>query len=376
MKRARLLLLPLIALLSATAAGCSRLPFPGPLPENLSAERIARIDEGSPFAVSPDGEVAAFVDAGLKLLRIATGERVTLSPKVPQQMAWSPGGGTLAVSYGGGERSTLVTYDRRGVRTAEAEAEGTVTDLAWRSEKELLAGAFVMARYRFGSNYKSVIHSWQPGVSAPAGTPLRDTTLRLKTTARWQPLLERGPMLDLDGGAGLILYMHPYDPPLFTPYYRLVLRELATGREMEIATLGLNAGGGRFSGDGETVLHGDGMARTTVYNPWTEETIGSLTGSGRDLALSPVGSYWFGDGALHLGDPVVATLSPGSRARFSADGKGVFVAAGTALYRLSGLRPERAAPRPEKVRQLRSWRIEGLISAKEYREAAERMKLP
>ncbi len=381
MKNVRPYFVLLTAVFSMVAAGCSGLPIAGPLPDSLAAEKIASVDaSSSAFAISPDGKAAAFVDSGLKLLLVATGERVAVSPKSPRELAWSPGGDILAATYGSGEKSSIVTYDRHGVRTAETEVEGVVTDLAWLSERELIAGALLVTRYKFGSNYKSIIQRWQPGVSAPVGTPLRDTTLQLKTTARWQALLDRGPMLDLSGSAGYILYLHPYDPPLLTPYYRLILRELATGREMEIATQGLSASGGRFSADGDTIHYGDGMARTTVYDPWTGETLGSRKNSGKNLALSPVGGYWFADGVLSVGDSPVVSLTPGAVARFSPDGRELFVAGGGILFRLSGLHPDgkgrvTGGP-PEKVRELRSWRIEGLISATEYREAIERLKLP
>lgn len=371
----------LAVVFSVALAGCSGLPITGPLPDSLAAEKIASVDASSTsFAISPDGKAAAFADSGLKLLLIATGERVAVSPKSPRKLAWSPGGDILAATYGGGEKSSIVTYDRHGVRTAETEVEGVVTDLDWLSERELIAGARLVTRYKFGSNYKSIIHRWQPGISAPVITPLRDTTLQLKTTARWQALLDRGPMLDLSGSADYILYLHPYAPPLLTPYYRLIIRELATGREMEIATQGLNAGGGRFSADGETILYGDGVTRTTVYNPWTEETLGSRTSSGKNLALSPVDDYWFADGVLAIGGSPVASLTPGAVARFSPDGRELFVAGSGTLYRLSGLPPRgkgrAAGAPPKKVQELRSWRLEGLISATEYREAIERLKLP
>jgi hypothetical protein len=381
MKSPRPFLVLLAVVFAMAAAGCSGLPIAGPLPAGLAAEKIARIDEGSTeFAISPDGKVAAFADSGLKLILSATGERVAVSPTSPRKLAWSPSGEILAAVYRNGEKSSIITYDRRGGRTAETGVEGVVTDLAWLSERELIAGALLVTRYKFGSNYKSIIHRWQPGSSAPVNTTLRDSTLQPRTTARWQALLDRGPMLDLSASHDYILYLHPYDPPLLTPYYRLILRELATGREMEIANQGLTAGGGRFSADGETILYGDGMARTTVYDPWTEETLGSRRSSGQNLELSPAGSYWFADGVLFVGDAPVASLTPGAIARFSPDGRELFVAGGGILYRLSGLNPDGkdrpAATRPEKLRQLRSWRLEGLISAIEYREAIERLKLP
>src|SRR5512138_3760063 len=88
MKSTRLFLI-LTAAFFMVAAGCSRLPFSGPLPANLAAEKIAAVDDGSPFAVSPDGKNVAYLDSGLRLFQIPTRERRDVSPKSPQKLAWS-----------------------------------------------------------------------------------------------------------------------------------------------------------------------------------------------------------------------------------------------------------------------------------------------
>ena len=66
MKSARLFLI-LTAAFFMVAAGCSRLPISGPLPDNLAAEKIAGVDEASPFAVSPDGKLLAGQKLTLRL---------------------------------------------------------------------------------------------------------------------------------------------------------------------------------------------------------------------------------------------------------------------------------------------------------------------
>jgi len=380
MKLRRLVPLALAAFFSLCAAGCSTLPIAGQLPHSLTAEKIADIDEGAPFAIAPDSIVVAHASAGLKLLHIPSRQLVEISPQNPQKLAWSPAGYSLAASYYGDGKSSITTYDQHGIRVAEAVMEGQITDLAWLSEDELLAASIKVTNYKFGSNFKTVLHRWLPGRSDPTSSALRDTTLQTVTARRWETLLARGPMLDLSRAADQILYLHPNDPPLFTPYYKLILRDLASGRELDIAQLDLNSEGGRFSRSGEELLYGDGSAATTRYNPWTEETLGKIKTGGKNLQISPSGGYWFADGALYRGDTLVTGLAPGGVGRFTPDGKQLIVAADGNLYLLSGLQAaDEKLLTPEqlgKLVQLRTWRIEGLITAKEYRESLARIKQP
>jgi hypothetical protein len=367
-------------LLLLVATGCSTLPISGPLPDNLNATKLTNIDEAAPFAISPSGNVVAYPDAGLKLLHLPTRERLEITPKRPEQLAWSPSGYSLAASFYHEGKSTITTFDQYGIQVAEAVVDGRITDLDWLSENELVAAAVSVTNYKFGSNYKSIIHRWQPGTNYPVTTALRDSTLQPSTMAMLLVLLERGPMLAVPPETGQILYMHPNDPPVFTPYYRLILRDLSNNRELEIAQLNLNSDGGRFSSNGELIFYGDGIATTTIYNPWTEETLGKINTRGKNLEISPSGNYWFADGALFRDKTLLTTLAPGGVARFTQDGRQLILAANGSLYLLSGLQPagEKIMTRNQlgKLSRIRSWRVEGLMSAKEYKEALERIKQP
>lgn len=379
MKSVRFLLLVFLAVTpTLLQSGCSRLPITGKLPENLTAEKLAPVDHNSPLAISPDSRVVALSSSGLKLFHIPTGEQVEVSDRIPRELAWSPFGYSLAATYPAGGKSTIVTYDQYGIKMAEVVVEGEITDLAWLSESEVLAASIVITGYKFGSNYRTILHRWLPGRGTPTSTHLRDTTLQPVTARNWQPLLMRGPMIDISRTADQILYMQPVDPPLFTPYYKLILRDLTNGKEMEIAHLAMTSSGGRFTADGELVIHGDGAAKTSVYDPWSGETVGSIKAAGKTLEISPAGDYLFVDGALYHGDRMVTMLAADGIARFTPDGRQLLVVAGGKLYLLGGLQPanDRLLPVPqlEKLLQPRAWRVDGLISAKEYKETLERIK--
>lgn len=379
MRIARNLLLFIIAIAATLLqCGCSRLPITAPLPQNLEARRLAGVDPDTPMAISPDGKVAAVSSSGMKLIHLPSGQLLEVDSRLPRRVAWSPGGYGLAASFSADGGSSIVTYDQYGIRVAEERVEGKITDLAWLSEREILAASISITNYKFGSNYATRLHRWSPGLGGVTTVDLRQTTLQPATIRHWLPLLQRGPRLDLSPDKGVILYLQPMDPPLFNPNYKLILRDLASGREMEVDNLPWNSDGGRFSADGELMFHGDGGGNTTLRDPWSGETVATLPGSGRNLELSPVGGYRFSDGTLYRDDKVVTELAEGSRACFNPNGRELLVSAGKELYLVSGLQPEGSrlltTAQREKLLQPRSWRIEGLISPKEYRETLERIK--
>ncbi len=327
----------ILSLLLLISTGCSRLPLTGKLPGNLVAEKISTVDDASPFAISPDGTVIACLHSGLKLVHLPTKELQEIPLKRAGQLAWSPLGSTLAATFYEKGESTIILFDQHGIQVAETVVAGDVTSLDWLSESELLAAALSITNYSFGSNYKSILYRWQPGSSLPVTQSLRDTTLQPSTMAMLQRHLAHGSMLDVYSPAGQILYMHPNDPPLFSPYYKLILRDLTTDREQELATPGFNSSGGRFFSDGKKVIYSDGNSQTFILSPFNGVSPKSVRTPGANLAVAPVGDYWFADGTLYQGESVVALLAPGGVARFSQDGRQLIIAVNGELYRLFGL---------------------------------------
>jgi hypothetical protein len=368
----------LISQLLLTA--CHTLPINGKLPEGLTAEKIVSVDRGSVFALSPDGNVVAIGSEGLKLLHIPSKEHIPVGERVPLKLAWSPLGYSLAAIYAKDGASSIVIYDQHGIIISESLVNASLTSIGWLSEDELVAGGVRIAGYTFGRNYQSLFFSWKPGRNMPTENSLRDTTLQTTTFVKWKSFLERGPLIDLSAQSGALLYLHPVDPPLFNPYCKLILKDLASGKELEIASVGFNSDGGKFSADGEKILYSDGRGTTLLYNPWTEETLRKTDTSGRNPALSPEGENWFSDGAFFRKDGVVTPLAEGAEADFSLDGSRIMLRGEGALYLLSGLKPAEGilfAPAvAEKVAKLRSMRVQGLVSAKEYKENVQKLTAP
>lgn len=375
-------LLPVVALLLSALlfTSCRSLPLNGRLPENLTAVKITTVDEGTPFAVAPDSNVVALVSSDFKLFHIPSGESVTLSAKRPHKLAWSPFGLTLAALFREDGKSRIITYDGFGTAIAETVIDAPLTDIGWLSENELALGGAIVKEYKFGSNYRTMLYRWQPGRDDPVASELRDATLQPATIRNWQAFLKRGPLMDFSSQTPLISYLHPVDPPLFTPYYKLVVRDLVSGRELEAAAVSLSSAGGRLSADGEKILFADGKGLTLLRNPWSDTVIASVNSLGTGPALAADAGSWFADGALFRNGKLVSQLATGAVAQFSADGSRLFLAAGDELFLVSGLKPAEGTlfvpALTEKLQKLRSLRAEGLITPQEYRDSLEKMAKP
>jgi len=379
MQRLTLTLTAILTTLLILSA-CSTLPLNGKLPDGLTAEKIVPVDKNSAFALSPDANLVAMVSDGLNLLHIPSKEHIPLDKRVPMKLAWSPHGQSLAALFVKDDSSSIAIYDQHGIALAEAPFTVRLTDIVWLSEDELVAGGFRTKSYTFGHNYKSLYYRWQPGRGMPTENELRDATLQPSTVAKVQTSLERGPMLKLSPQSATLLYLHPVDPPVYTPYYKMIMKDLASGKELEIASVSFSSAGGSFSADGERILYADGNGTTLLYNPWTEETLHKTSAPGRNLALSPEGESWISDGVFYRKNGAPVPLAEGAEAQFSLDGSRVMIRGGGELYLLTGLQPAKGVlfvpAVAEKVAKLRSLRIQGLISPKEYQERLQKITAP
>jgi Tol biopolymer transport system component len=220
------------------------------------------------------------------------------------------------------------------------------------------------------------LYRWSPGRGLPVAIDLRDTTLQPSTFGKWKTALERGPMIDLAGQTAQILYLHPVDPPLFTPYYKLIIRDLETGKELEMANVSFSSEGGSFSADGESLLFGDGNGSVKLFNPWSEEALHTVATPGKSPVFSPDGTAWFADGTLFRNSSMVTPLAPGV-ARFTPDGSRLLISSSGSLYQVTGLKkaegPLLAPSFADKIQKLRSMRVQGLVTPAEYKETLRRI---
>ncbi|NJD92114.1 MAG: hypothetical protein FIA91_11490 [Geobacter sp.] len=367
-------------LLLIMLAGCTTLPVDGSLPYGLTAQQITTVESGAAFAVSPDGAVAAVFSSGLQLVHIPTKERHQIGDEKPDALAWSPLGYSLAALYHTQGKSRIVIHDQLGMKMAEQTVNDEITDICWLSEQEIAAGGFRVKNYKFGTNFKSILYRWQPGINLPVVTELKDSTLRPASFLKWQSLLAKGPRLSASMASGHIAYLHPIDPPLFATYYKITIRDLATGVEIDTVNAGLSTSGAKFSADGELLLYGDGNGSVLLLNPWSEEQLKTTATPGKSLALSPDGATWFADGAVFTGDRPPALLATNGQAAFTHDSSRLLISSGSTLYQVSGIKPAAGSlfvPEVgEKVAKLRSMRLQGLISAADYKSSMKRILNP
>ncbi|NVN99543.1 MAG: hypothetical protein HXX17_09480 [Geobacteraceae bacterium] len=360
-------------------SACSTLPLNGKLQGGLTVAKVASVDKGTPFSLSPDGSVVAMVSRGLKLFHGASKEEIALAEQVPTRLCWSPHGYFLAALFLKNDESRIVVYSQYGIPIDESSVSARLTDIDWLTDDELIAGGVRAKNFKFGINYQSLYYRWSPGRGLPTETVLKDSTLRVKTYSGWKEAFERGPMLQISRQSPVLLYLHPADPPMYSPYYKLIMRDLESSKELEIASVSLLSGGGKFSADGEKILYGDGVT-TMIYNPWSETTARKVQTPGVMPAFSPDGESWISDGAFFKGDGSVMPLAEGAEAEFSRNGETFIYRAGGNLYQISGIMPlDGVMFVPEvadKVAKLRSMRIQGLLTSREYAESLKKITAP
>jgi hypothetical protein len=367
--------LTIICLIFISLAGCAHLPVTGVLPDGVRVTEVARVDADSPFALDAGGDTVAFTNGGLRVKGLASGDERLVSDDVPTALAWSSDGKQLAAAFPLGQEAELRIYDRQGNVQAQTRLAGRVSGLAWRPSSEILAFAVKQQVYSFGANLAEVLYLWD-GKSEPVLTGLHETTLLPAILKRWEGGLRHALTFAVSPLDDEIVYARIYAPPAFAPYLKLMLRNLESGREREVATASLLSAGVFFPGNGEGILYGDGEGASRLLDPWGDRTITTFPSPGRTLALSPSGHYLLLDGHLYRGGREIASFPAESVGVFAPRGGRLALRYGERLYLVANLPEEPAVLRDPAttvhLRQLRKWLSEGLISTQDYRKAAEK----
>ncbi|HJW08178.1 MAG TPA: hypothetical protein VJ483_01015, partial [Holophagaceae bacterium] len=160
------------------------------------------------------------------------------------------------------------------------------------------------------------------------------------------------------------------------PQLKLVLRQLGSGRERTLTSVELDCGGASFSGAGDCILYGTGLAESRLVDPWEDRVLSSLPVPGRHVAMSPSGRTLLLDGQLFREGRRLASFPSGCTGIFAREGADLYLMHQGRLYRISNLPADPAVRLDEaeagRVRQLRSWLSEGLITSADYH--AQRVK--
>lgn len=367
-----------VIFLAVHISGCASLPVAGPLPKGVSIRELCRADEGTPLAWHPAGESFLFARGALHRYDLKNGSITPFATETdPRTAAWSPDGLKLAVSYHQGSQSLLRMLDSSGKLLAESKVEGQITNVAWRSEDEILAAAVAVTSYSFGANFSGILYRWD-GKGVPASKALVDTTLKVTTAAMPRQLLLNTFSFALSPFGDELAYMKLIDPPQYPSRLKLMLFNLQTGAEREVpADIALTSGGAAFSANGEHLYYGDGFDTTIRLDPWSGAKVITFPSPGNKIALSPANLHALLDGTLFRKEKSVASFPASAEGVFSPDGTRLLLNYDNHLYLISGLNePPGATMAPavkERLLLLRKWRSEGLISVSEFEEAKGRL---
>ncbi|MBI1920515.1 MAG: hypothetical protein HYS23_05455 [Geobacter sp.] len=361
-------------LLLFALTGCGHLQVSGSLAVTAAPTRLAAIDRGAPVALDPAKRLLAFGRNGLRLLDRTTGSETLLSDAAPTALAWNPTGSRLAAAFGHGGSSRMILYGPDGTEASKTDVPGSVCAISWITGDDLLFAALETKPFSFGTDRREMLYRWN-GSGTPIATLLGTTNVKPLTRSLFPWIVSSGLQLAVSPLGDEILYARFFDPPAFQPYFRIILRNLATGQEREIASISLDGGRAIFV-DAETVLYGNGVEATYLVDPWESREIASFPLPGRTLAVSVRRIAL--DDRLFENNVEIAVFPGGSILGFAADGSGALILHKDTVYLLDGLAEQPRAPQlkpdsRQKLLQLRQWRSEGLITPGEYREMKERI---
>lgn len=356
--------------LAILLSGCARLPVAGPDAARLTTTVVARLDAEPLFAAAPGGKLVAFSSEGVRVAPLPTGEIRTLSGDHPLALAWSPDGGRLAVAFDRGTESRITVFGADGVTVAETAAAGHVGALFWPESGALLAVTTELESHKFGTSCREVLLRWQLA-GAPERTVLHEVTLKPYTVRKWGPvLLTRAINPAISPLGDELIYGRIQDPPAFDAYLKVMVRNISSGAEREVAKTGFSDGAARFSADGEELIMSNGSGRIRRIAAWSGAEKQAVPFSGRVLAVSPDGRHLLADGRLLDDGREVATFSARTTGEFLDDGRLLVVDNGT-LFLVSGFGASVSGPplppgKLERLRTLHAWRASGLISPDDY----------
>lgn len=365
------------ACLMILLSGCAQLPIAGSEAARLTSISVARIDSEPLFSAAPGGKQVAFSSEGVRVATLPSGESRTLSAERPLAFAWSADGGKLAVAFGRGKDSWITVYGVNGVPVAETKAAGSVVAIFWPESDALLVVSMEMETYKFGTSCREVLLRWQLA-GTPERTVLHDVTLKPYTVRKWgDGFLMHAISPAISPLGDELVYGRIQDPPAFDAYLTVIVRNISSGAEREIARTGITDGIARFSADSEGLFMSGSNGHIRLVAAWSGAEKQAAPFSGRSLAVSPDGHHLLVDGRLLNDGREVALFPPRTTGEFLDDGR-LLVADNGTLFLVSGFeasvtRPIMLPEKLERFRTIRAWRASGLITADDYVTAREKV---
>jgi hypothetical protein len=363
--------------LAAVAAGCASSPLIGPQTPGITLTKIGDMTRGGAFSLSPDGTRAAFDSEGLNVLTLGRGSPTKVRDEAPLTLAWSPDGQRLAAVFGEATASAIVVFDEQGTQEAATiSLETAVTEIAWRSDDELIAMSLELETLTFGANARGRVIRWIVG-QQPTQEEAFDNTLTPRTSAMSHELLCSLLGFALSPLGDELVYTRLHDPPNAVLSLKIVLRHLETGAERVLQEVALTSAGARLSADGEHGVFADGRGTVALRNLWTDAPKQTWSLPGQRLGLATSRDVAVIDGHVFVDGAELLQLEAASRASLSHDATTVLVANSGELFVLRGIeaQPVEVVPADSRDRliALRKLRSEELITLDEYLAARTRL---
>lgn len=365
----------LLSLSLVLMVGCTSSILPLEISgSNLQVRPIARVSAAGPMAISADGRMVAWGGKVLTLVDLETNQRFEPLSLAPDSLCWSPDGSLLAAALYHDGQAQLQVLDRNGTLVYEQALPGRVFRLRWPQAGGLMAGALQADSYKFGTHVTEHLLRWDD-LWQVTDIPLYETTLMPITMARLGEHLYQTFDFDLSPLGDEVLYTRVHAPPAFSSTRHLILHNLRSGEERQVANLPLLGGTGRLAADAESVLVVDGQGTIKKQDLWSGALRQQWPGSRFDYSAAT--DLLIADGRLFLDQLEFFDLPEASSAQFSLGGKFILIAWHKSLYRLEGYSvaavPELEPEILERLLKLRYLRSRGLIEPNEYLDAKEKL---
>jgi WD40 repeat protein len=363
----------LLFLLSlALLSGCAKKMPIIDLPEQYSVQRLGSVTKASPVAWHPDNNYYAVAASGLVIGQV-NGSLFSVDRHAPKAISWSPTGAFLAASFGNSQKSTIRIFSFDGTALADVAVEGSVLDLGWTSDDELLIAAVTVKTFSFGGNYSVSLYRWRQNEELSQEVIADTSPLKSHLEAMGESIYN-SVHLQISPFRDEIIYTRLLIPPNVDMHYQLVVRHLDSGREKVITKIPYGSQGGRYLLQGDNVFFSDGHYQSIKRSIWGTEAYETYK-PGRFVEISPGGRYKLIDQNLLQDRDVLFSFAKVDKAAFSPDGSKLLFTSGRDLYLLSDLEdsPVQRVTVSQRLLELRRWRSEGLITPQEYEQYSRKL---
>jgi hypothetical protein len=339
---------------------------------------LAELSAAEIFAIHPAGDMVAYVNQGLELLRLSDGYRQRLLFDTPDAILWTADGRQLVVALPQAEKTRLVKLTTDENKRTQVFVDEQITDFAWLTDGRLLAMAQQIEEHEGTVQVRVVLLIWDGGREVERKPLYRFSYPKPISADR--PFAERiVHRFDLSPLKDELIYGRYLEPPVPVGRVEQVLYNLQTGREVVLAENSSQQSDAFLAADAEHVLlakRGEGG----FFNPWTSKAKYRWPVRGTALQMAAGRELFLIDGQLFSGDQLLLTLPPETWGQFSQDGSRLFVVNKQKLYLVDDYfvpgKTQFSDLEKARLQNIRQQRSRGEISIRSYYQARNNILHP